>query len=152
MWIHSGMEPVHAPAVDPTTTVAVAVPGLLIAEALARLLRDHEMQVVGCYETRKALLDTVRRTQPTLALIDAALLGSQAGGALAALGRVAPETRLVVLAETVDAPLARGLQRGGARGVILRSSTASDAVATLVQVSRGLVSFPAAVRAALGEA
>jgi DNA-binding NarL/FixJ family response regulator len=148
MWIHSGREPAPARRSSPQTTVALAVPGLLIAESLARLLRDHEMRVVGCYETRAALADRMRRSRPTIALIDAGLLGD----GLADLGRAAPDTRLVVLADAVDPALARGLASGGARGVILRSSTAADAVATLVQVSRGLVSFPAPVRAALGDA
>lgn len=148
MWIHSGMEPAPTAHRDPVTTVAVAMPGLLIAEAFAQVLRDHELHVVGCYETHAALLDCVRRAQPVVAVVDADLLGA-AREALAALGEAGQETRLVVIAGTLDTALAQAIARAGVHAVILRSSPTADAVTTIVQVARGQTSLPPSVRAAL---
>ncbi len=151
MWIHSGMEPAHATPPDPTTTVALALPGLLIAEALARVMRDHQLQVVGCHDSHRALLDGVRRSRPTVAVVDAELLAPDAGAALAALAAACPATRLVVLAAAFDEEIARAVRQAGVRGVILRSSPAAAAVEAVVRVSRGLTSFPAATRATADE-
>ena len=111
MWIHSGMEPAPTAHRDPVTTVAVALPGLLIAEAFAQVLRDHELHVVGCYETHAALLDCVRRALPAVAVVDADLLGAAAARRSAALGEAGPETRLVVIAGALDCALAQAIAR-----------------------------------------
>jgi hypothetical protein len=45
--------------------VALGIPALLMAEALARALRDCDLRVAGCYVRFAALLEKVRRCGPT---------------------------------------------------------------------------------------
>jgi DNA-binding NarL/FixJ family response regulator len=133
-------QPGHCPA-----SVAVAVPGILMAEALGRALRDSGLYVVGAYATLAALLEKVHRCRPTVAIADADL--READGApdlLARLRAAGPDTRLVVLAAAVDRSLAREVVEQSARAVILKSTPIADAVGVLEQVIRGRTSFPAA--------
>jgi hypothetical protein len=51
--------------VDRAATVAVAVPGVLMAEALGRVLCEAGMHVVGCYEEVRPDQVTVRPDQVT---------------------------------------------------------------------------------------
>jgi len=138
MWIHSGPEP---SPISPglAATVALAVPGRLIAEALARVLRDCHLHVVGCDETYAGLLTLVRRRRPAVVMVDVELVDGPDGaaGRLAALAAAGRSCRLVVLADAVDCPLARRMMDCGADAVIAKSSPTGDAVATLAGVIRG---------------
>jgi DNA-binding NarL/FixJ family response regulator len=144
------------PAAEATlhpATVALATPGLLIAEALMRMLRDDGLQVVGCYTTAPALLEKTRRCHPGVVIVDADLAEppSSPRALLTALRHASAKSRVVVLASTVDSPLAHAVMDCGVCAVILTSSPASDALATVRQVAGGRTSFPAAVLARLGE-
>jgi DNA-binding NarL/FixJ family response regulator len=137
----------------PLPTAALAAPGMLVAEALGRLVRDGGLHVVGCYGTLDALLEKVRRCRPRIVMADADLR-ARADGADALLGRLreaGPSSKLVVLAGDVDGPLARALIAHDAAAVVLKSSTTADAMAVLQQVLNDRTSFPAAVLARLGE-
>jgi DNA-binding NarL/FixJ family response regulator len=125
-------------------TVAVAVPGILMAEALGRVLREAGMHVVGCYGTLAALTDKVRRFRPTVVLADAALAEESADAAtlLWQLRQAGPESKLVILTADVDGPLARAVMQHGAQAVILKSSPMGDAVQVLQHVAQGRTSFP----------
>ena len=148
MWIHSGPEPNPATPPGRSAPVALAVPELLMAEALARVLRDHGLCVVGCDATYDGLLATVRRRRPAAVVVDVELVDGPGGaaGALAALRAAGRECRLVVLADAVDCALARRMVDCGAHAVIAKSSPTGDAVATLVGVIRGQPRHPEAAR------
>jgi two-component system response regulator DesR len=129
-------------------TVAVAVPGVLMAEALGRVLREAGMHVVGCYGTLAALLEKVRRCRPTVVIADAELADDEPGGAAAMLWQLreaSAGSKLVVLAADVDAPLARAVMQHGVQAVILKSSPMADAVQVLQHVAQGRTSFPPAL-------
>jgi DNA-binding NarL/FixJ family response regulator len=139
--------PAPAPAepdrvADRAATVAVAVPGVLMAEAFGRVLREAGMHVVGCCGTLPALLDKVRRCRPAVVIADAGL-GDDPSGATALLWQLreaAPASRVVVLAADVDAPLARAVMQYGVQAVILKTSPM--AVQVLQHVADGRTSFP----------
>jgi len=137
----------------PLPTVALAAPGVLVAEALGRLVRDAGLHVVGCYGTLDALLEKMRRCRPQVVITDAELRdGPDGADAFMARQRAAsPDAKLVVLAGEVDGPLARAVVQHGARAVILKSTPPVDALAVLQQVLHDRTSFPAAVLARLGE-
>ena len=139
MWIHSGPEPNPATPPGRWAPVALAVPELLLAEALARVLGEHGLRVVGCDATYAGLLATVRRRRPAVVVVDAELVDGPDGGAhaLAELRAAGRGCRLVVLADAVDCALARRMVECGAHAVIATSSPTGDAVATLVGVIRG---------------
>ncbi len=115
MWIHSGMEPARPRRPDPATTVALALPGLLIAEALARVLRDHGCRSSGATTPTPALLATAcAARRPTVAVVDAELARARRrSAALAALAAAGRATRLVVLAAAFDARSPAPMRRGG---------------------------------------
>jgi two-component system, NarL family, response regulator DesR len=141
------------PPVDPAATVALAVPGVLMAEALGRALREAGMHVVGCYGTLSALLEKVHRCRPAVVIADAEL-GADSGGAAGVLWQLreaGPASKLVVLATTVDGQLARAVMQYGIQAVILKSSPMGDAVQVLQHVAQGRTSFPPTLLERLSE-
>jgi two-component system response regulator DesR len=141
------------PLVDPAATVALAVPGVLMAEALGRALREAGMHVVGCYGTLSALLEKVHRCRPAVVIADAEL-GADSGGAAGVLWQLreaGPESKLVVLATTIDGQLARAVMQYGIQAVILKSSPMADAVQVLQHVAQGRTSFPPTLLERLSE-
>jgi DNA-binding NarL/FixJ family response regulator len=134
-------------------TAALAAPGMLIAEALGRTVRDAGLHVVGCYGTLAALLEKMRRCRPQIVIADADLREGLDGADafLAELRKAGPESKLVVLAGEVDGPLARAVVAHGVCAVIMKSTPTVDALAVLQQVLHDRTSFPAAVLARLGE-
>ncbi len=141
------------PLVDPAATVALAVPGVLMAEALGRALREAGMHVVGCYGTLSALLEKVHRCRPAVVIADAEL-GADSGGAAGVLWQLreaGPASKLVVLATSVDGQLARAVMQYGIQAVILKSSPMADAVQVLQHVAQGRTSFPPTLLERLSE-
>jgi two-component system, NarL family, response regulator DesR len=141
------------PPVDPAATVALAVPGVLMAEALGRALREAGMHVVGCYGTLTALLEKVQRCRPAIVIADAEL-GSDSGGAAGVLWKLreaGPASKIVVLASAVDGQLARAVMQYGIQAVILKSSPMGDAVQVLQHVAQGRTSFPPTLLERLSE-
>jgi DNA-binding NarL/FixJ family response regulator len=131
---------------DGGTRVVLAMPELLVAESLARVLREAGLVVTGCYESSAALLEKLRRCQPDLLLLDPRIDERDGGSpTLEGVRKASPRTHVVVIAGSVDAKLARALVRYGVRGLVLRSSPTADAVAVLRQVLDGQVVFPCSV-------
>jgi two-component system response regulator DesR len=137
----------------PAPTVALALPSILLAEALSRVLHDTELHVVGYYATLPALLEKIRRYRPDLVLAGAQLGHPEVSPPemLAQVCAAAPVSKLVVLARDVDSALARAIAERCARAVILESSPAADAVGILRQVLNGRTSFPSVMLERLSE-
>lgn len=126
--------------------VALAMTERLVAESLARVLRDAGVLVVGCYESSNALIEKLERCRPDVVVLDPMI--DERDGASSTLERVrraSPRTQIIVITGNVETRLARALVRYGVRGVILRSGTCTDAVAVLRQVVAGQVVFPGSV-------
>jgi DNA-binding NarL/FixJ family response regulator len=113
-------------------TVAVAAPGMLIAEALARALRDADLHVV--------IADADLRASP-----------DGAPDLIPQLVAAGPGSRFVIVATEVDGTLAREVAMHGVHAVVLKSSSIADVIGTLQNVARGRTSFPAAVLERLSE-
>jgi DNA-binding NarL/FixJ family response regulator len=127
-------------------SLAVGVAETLIADALSRLLHETGFRVIGTFSEIEALVAKVQRCHPDLVLIDPAIEGHDGrSSTLERLQSAEGQTKLVLLATSVDAALARALVRYGVAGLILRSSPAADAVSVLRQVADGQVVFPGAV-------
>jgi DNA-binding NarL/FixJ family response regulator len=135
-------------------TVVVAAPGMLIAEAVARAMREGGLHVVGSYVRLPALLDKIHRSRPSVVVVDADLRASADGAPdiLAQLVEAGPSCRFAVVAGKVDPVLAREVTQLGIHAVILKSSAIADAVRVIQHVARGRTSFPSAVLEQLSEA
>jgi two-component system nitrate/nitrite response regulator NarL len=134
------------PVDDGATRVVLAMPEMLLAESLARVLREAGLLVTGCYANLPALLEKVRRCRPHLIVVDPRI--DELDGTSPTLERLreaSPQSYVVVIAGGIDAHLTRVLVRYGVRGVILRSSPTADAIVVLRQVLDGRVVFPCAV-------
>ena len=107
------------------------------------------MHVIAYFGSVQPLVDKVAGCRPDAVVVDA-LFGDPAE-ALAALAAAAPNSRLVVLADSVDGPLARAVVANGVRAVIMKSSPIADAIVVLCQVLDGGTSFPGCVLERLSE-
>ena len=130
-------------------TIAVGLQSLLMAESLGRVLNEANMHVLACFASLPALIEKVARCRPEAVVVDAQLGDPRAS--LGALVQAGPDSRLVVLADTVDGTLARAVVEHGVRAVVLKSSPVTDAVGVLRQVVDGGTSFPACVLERLSE-
>jgi DNA-binding NarL/FixJ family response regulator len=126
---------------------------MLIAEALARALRDADLHVVGCYVRLAALIDKIERCLPDVVIADADLRASPDGASdlIPQLVAAGPGSRFVIVATEVDGTLAREVAMHGVHAVVLKSSSIADVIGMLQNVARGRTSFPAAVLERLSE-
>jgi DNA-binding NarL/FixJ family response regulator len=107
------------------TGVVVFSEQRLVAEGLQALLRAAGgFTVPAVAGSLVHLLDAVRRMAPAAVLLDAGPGGSQGVRAVLALRPVRPDVRLVVLADSLDAPLA-GLVATGHADALLPKAEAS---------------------------
>jgi DNA-binding NarL/FixJ family response regulator len=107
------------------------------------------MHVTACFAGLQPLVDKVSRCRPDAVVVDAQF--GDPATTLSALAAAAPVSRLVVLADAVDGPLARAVVANGVRAVIMKSSPIADAIAVLRQVLDGGTSFPGCVLERLSE-
>jgi two-component system response regulator DesR len=127
------------------------MPELLVAESLARVLREAGLVVTGCYGTSAALLEKLRRCRPDLVVLEPRIDERDGNSpTLEGVRKASPRSHVVVITGSVDGKLARALIRYGVRGLIVRSSPTADAVAVLRQVLDGQVVFPSSVMDHLG--
>jgi len=89
--------------------VALGIPALLMAEALARALRDCDLRVVGCYVRFPALLEKVRRCRPDIVIVDAAMAAPAFGAPDYLAQTRGSGSRFLVLADELDGALARAV-------------------------------------------
>ena len=124
--------------------VVVAHQHELLAEALGRLLDDLGVLVAGTACDTAALLQHLPETEADVLLIDAGF--DPVAGPLVVLGHirtVAPDVRIVVLAETLDEMLSIAAREGDLDGVVLTGTAGVELVAAIAQVVAGHAVFPA---------
>jgi DNA-binding NarL/FixJ family response regulator len=116
----------------------------LLAEALARLLDDLGVVVVGSACDPVTLLDRLPETEADVLLLDAGF--DPVAGPLVALAHIrsiAPAMRIVVLAEALDEMLTIAARQGELDGVVLTATGGIELVAAIAQVVAGHAVFPA---------
>jgi DNA-binding NarL/FixJ family response regulator len=124
--------------------VVVAHQHQLLAEALGRLLDDLGVVVVGSTCDATALLDHLPRVDVDLLVLDAGF--DPVAGPLIVLDRiraVAPDLRIVVLAEALDEMLSVAAREGDLEGIVLTSTAGVELVSAIAQVVAGHAVFPA---------
>jgi DNA-binding NarL/FixJ family response regulator len=124
--------------------VVVAHQHELLAEALGRLLDDLGVLVAGTACDAAALTAHLPETEADVLLLDAGF--DPVAGPLVVLGHiraVAPDLRVVVLAETLDEMLSIAAREGDLDGVVLTATAGVELVAAIAQVVAGHAVFPA---------
>jgi DNA-binding NarL/FixJ family response regulator/signal transduction histidine kinase len=127
------MRPVRLLLVEPQT---------LIRQALSELIgRINGVSIVAAVADGYAALDSVRRTQPDLVLMEMELPGMDGAATLQQLQAQQPDLTVVMLTSSDSSEnLARAVQ-AGARGYILKDSSFEHLSAALHDVLRGEVAI-----------
>ena len=129
---------------DQSVRVMVAHRHELVAEALGRLLEDLGLSVTGAACDLDALLEGLPGSVIDILVLDAAF--DPTAGPIIALQRIrdiAPDARVVALAESLDGMLGVLVREGDLEGVVLASATGAELVAAIKQVVAGHSVFPA---------
>lgn len=119
----------------------------LVLEGLRALLSaERDLEVVATATTGEQLLDVVRRLRPDVAVLDLEM-GGMSG--LTCLQRIRSEklpVRVLVLTAYNDGASIRAALEGGADGFALKTEPPQQTVASVRQVVKGQLVFPAAAK------
>ncbi len=130
-----------------TIRVVLADDHELVLEGLRALLdAERDVEVVGTATSGEQLLDVVRRVKPDVAVLDLELGGMNG---LACLQKIRAEklpVRVLVLTAYNDGASIRAALEGGADGFALKTEPPQQTVASIRQVVRGQLVFPAAAK------
>jgi two-component system, NarL family, response regulator LiaR len=127
-------------------TFLIASPSVIVREGLKTLLRsDSGMYWVGDTLGENELLARVRDLRVDILLFDLDLLDETAGDTLARVRSLAPDTKIVALADAWSDQRIVPALRSGAHGFIIRRSTAGEISEAMRAAQSGsLVLNPAA--------
>jgi DNA-binding NarL/FixJ family response regulator len=120
-------------------TVLLADDHAIVAEGLARLLREHDFDVVGTVGDGHLLIDAALRLRPDVIVTDLSMPGLSGLDVLARLKSEGIASRIIVLTMHHDADLATIAMRSGASGFLLKESAGEELLAAIGQVLQGHV-------------
>jgi DNA-binding NarL/FixJ family response regulator len=118
-------------------TILLADDHAIVAEGLARLLRDHEFDVVGAVGDGQALIDAAKRLRPDVIVTDLSMPGLSGLDVLARLKAEGIDSKVIVLTMHHDPDLATLAMRGGASGFLLKESAGDELLAAVRQALQG---------------
>jgi DNA-binding NarL/FixJ family response regulator len=126
-------------------TVLLADDHIIVTEGLARLLREHDFDVVGTVGNGDLLLEAARRLRPDVIVTDLSMPGLSGLDVLARLKAERIDSKLIVLTMHRDADLATAAMRGGAAGFLLKESAGEELASAIRQALQGRVYLTPAV-------
>ena len=118
-------------------TVLLGDDHAIVMEGLARLLKDHDFDVVGAVCDGQALIDAAKRLRPDVIVTDLSMPGLSGLDVLARLKAEGIDSRVIVLTMHKDADLASVAMRGGASGFLLKESAGDELLAAIRQALQG---------------
>ena len=118
-------------------TILLADDHAIVTEGLARLLRDHDFDVVGAVGDGQALIDAAKRLRPDVIVTDLSMPGLSGLDVLARLKAEGIDSKVIVLTMHKDADLATVAMRGGASGFLLKESAGDELLAAIRQALQG---------------
>ena len=116
--------------------IMIADDEVLMRRVLADLLAtDPALEVVGEAADASQAIELATRLQPDVALLDIKMPG---GGLYAArtIGHMSPRTRILALTAYADRSAVIAMLRAGARGYMLKGSSAEDVLDAIHRISR----------------
>jgi DNA-binding NarL/FixJ family response regulator len=120
-------------------TILLADDHAIIVEGLARLLRDHDFDVVGTVGDGHLLVDAAKRLHPDVIVTDLSMPGLSGLDVLARLKAERIDSKVIVLTMHKDANLATIAMRGGAAGYLLKESAGEELLTAIRQALQGHV-------------
>ena len=120
-------------------TVLLADDHTIVIEGLARLLRDHDFDVVGTVGNGDQLLEAARRLRPDVIVTDLSMPALSGLDVLARLKTERITSKVIVLTMHNDANLATVAMREGASGFLLKESAGEELVAAIRQALQGRI-------------
>ena len=118
-------------------TVLLGDDHAIVMEGLARLLKDHDFDVVGAVGDGQALIDAAKRLRPDVIVTDLSMPGLSGLDVLARLKAEGVDSKVIVLTMHKDANLATVAMRGGASGFLLKESAGDELLAAIRQALQG---------------
>jgi DNA-binding NarL/FixJ family response regulator len=118
-------------------TVLLGDDHAIVMEGLARLLKDHDFDVVGAVGDGQALVDEAKRLRPDVIVTDLSMPGLSGLDVLARLKAEGIDSKVIVLTMHKDADLATVAMRGGASGFLLKESAGDELLAAIRQALQG---------------
>ncbi len=129
-----------------TTRIVVAGDEPVLVDGLLRLMnRRGEMRVIGSGTTVAGALEAVRSLRPDVLLTDYRMPDGEAAGLTAVVATEHPETKVIVLIDTLAPEGAMRCIAAGCSGVILKSAPVDDVARAIQRVHDGEVVLPAAL-------
>jgi DNA-binding NarL/FixJ family response regulator len=123
----------------PRTTVLLADDHAGIIESLARLLTEHDFDVVGTVGDGHQLVDAAIRLRPDVIVTDLSMPGPTGLAVLARLKAEHVESKVIVLTMHRDADVASAAIGRGASGFLLKDAAGEELVAAIHQALQGHV-------------
>jgi putative two-component system response regulator len=129
-----------------TTRIVVAGDEPVLVDGLLRLMnRRGEMRVIGSGTTVTAALEAVRSFRPDVLLTDYRMADGEAAGLTAIVVAEHPETKVIVLIDTVAPEGALRCIAAGCSGIIIKTAPVDDVARAIQRVHDGEVVLPAAL-------
>lgn len=111
----------------------------IVRQGVRLLLEKERLQVVGEATDGHEAIRLAEALQPDVVVLDLEMPLLNGLDVLAAMARVSPRTRCIMLTRHVEEPYAIAALRAGARGYVLKTQAGLDLVAAVVHVHRGEV-------------
>lgn len=127
------------------TTVLLADDHAIVAEGVARLLGEHEFDVVGAVSNGSQLIDAAKRLRPDVIVTDLSMPGLSGLDLLACLKADGIDSKIIVLTMHDDAHLATSALRGGAAGFLLKEAAGEELLLAIRQALQGRVYLASAL-------
>src|SRR5262249_51651602 len=108
----------------------------LFADGLTQVL-GNDFEVVGHSTDGRMLVDTIRRLQPEVVLLDVSLPQANGLDLLREIGTRKLPCRIIVLTMHADARMAAEALKAGAAGFLLKESSRQELLAALEAVLQG---------------
>jgi putative two-component system response regulator len=129
-----------------TTRIVVAGDEPVLVDGLLRLMnRRGEMRVIGSGTTVAAALEAVRSYRPDVLVTDYRMPDGEAAGLTAIVVAEHPETKVIVLIDTVAPEGALRCIAAGCSGIIVKTAPVDDVARAIQRVHDGELVLPAAV-------
>jgi DNA-binding NarL/FixJ family response regulator len=120
--------------------LAIATQPTLFRDALSRLLsREKDFQVVGQGWEENQVAEVLTREKPRILVFDYEALGANSEGIISRLRRLAPETRILVMATRSGDETAERVLRAGASGLVGKQLDLDTLIRAIRAVAAGEV-------------